>query len=192
MGKLTKAGLGALAVLAGAALFLAIRKGNARPLELGDAAPNFSLSTLDRGGISLDTFSHRVLVVNFWATWCPPCVMEAPSLEHFVEKTRPLGVAVLGVSVDQDPMALERFVSTYHLTYPIARDPNQALAGRFGTRLFPETYIFDRRGHLAEKVIGAIDWDDPRITQFVEALAHWGSYSAPPTSTGAKWETPQK
>jgi cytochrome c biogenesis protein CcmG, thiol:disulfide interchange protein DsbE len=110
-------------------------------------------------------------VLNIWATWCPPCVEEAPSLEQFAEKMRDRGVIVLGVSVDENPKTLQDFIQKYHISYPVGRDPEQSLAARYGTFLFPETYILDRRGLVAEKVVGAIDWDDPRIQNFVLDLA---------------------
>ncbi len=109
-------------------------------------------------------------MLNFWATWCPPCVEETPSLEHFAQSLGGRGVQVIGVSVDEDPAALRKFVADYHLSYPIARDPGGELAARFGTFKFPETYIIDRRGKVAEKIIGAINWEDPRIIRFVESL----------------------
>jgi cytochrome c biogenesis protein CcmG/thiol:disulfide interchange protein DsbE len=140
-------------------------------VAIGDRAPAFTLPALNSGSIALRNFSHQVVVLNFWATWCPPCVDEAPSLEKFSEEMRPQGVAVIGVSVDQDPAALKRFVAQAHLTFPIARDPDQVLAARYGTFKFPETYIIDRSGRVAEKVIGPIDWQDPRIVDFVQNLA---------------------
>jgi cytochrome c biogenesis protein CcmG, thiol:disulfide interchange protein DsbE len=159
-------------LLAGVALFavFAPRRG---PLRVGSRVPQFTLPEMGGGDFSMHDARHHVSVVNFWATWCPPCVMETPSLEKFAQKMRPLGVRVIAVSVDQKTSDLERFVSAYHLTFPILRDPSQALASQFGTYKFPETYIFDRNGRLAEKVIGPADWEDPRMIEFVEALVHW-------------------
>ena len=147
----------------------------ARPpaeVAVGESAPNFELPTLARGTASLHDYPHQVIVLNFWATWCAPCVEEAPSLEKFAEQVRSDDVAVIAVSVDQNQAQLETFVADHHLTFPIARDPQQVLAGRYGSSVFPETYILDRRGHVAEKIIGAIDWTDPRIIDFVRELAH--------------------
>ncbi|MGH9454288.1 MAG: TlpA family protein disulfide reductase, partial [Terriglobia bacterium] len=147
--------------------FLGLRNRPGRALKIGSQVPALAVPVLPAGTVSLRDGHHDILVLNFWATWCPPCVMEAPSLEKFAERVKPMGVRVLGISVDQDGAALSNFVAVRHITYPIARDPNQYLSGRFGTHIFPETYIFDRNGRLAEKVIGAIDWDDPRMIQFV-------------------------
>jgi len=142
-----------------------------RPVATGQSAPTFTLPGLPSGNLSLAEFRGQVVVLNFWATWCPPCVMETPSLEQFAAEMKPDGVTVIGVSVDQDGQALDQFVQQYHLTYPVARDPNRALAHRYGTFKFPETYIIGRDGHVAEKIIGATDWADPRMVDFVKSLA---------------------
>jgi len=110
-------------------------------------------------------------VLNFWATWCPPCVEETPSLVRFAEKMRASQVDVVSVSEDQDAKALSEFVTQYHVTFPVGRDPDRSLAARFGTKLFPETYIFDRHGRLALKIADPANWDDPRLQEFVLELA---------------------
>src|SRR5437899_12294000 len=165
--------LPAALVLSGA-VFLAVRPRSPHAVKVGESAPRFDLPTLAEGTASLGDFHGQVVVLNFWATWCPPCVEETPSLERFAEKAKPLGVVVLGVSVDTDLEALQKFVADYHLTFPIARDPSRALPARYGTFQFPETYILDRNGRVAEKIISNDDWDDPRMLSFVEALARPG------------------
>jgi peroxiredoxin len=158
-------------LIAGAALFLAVHKPQAGPVAVGDLAPDFTLPSLDSRTLTLRDYRRQVVILNFWATWCPPCVEEAPSLEAFAESTRGQGVTVIGVSVDQNVDELREFVSRHRLSFAIARDPEQALASRFGTSKFPETYILDRDGKVAEKIIGPIDWQDPRMLSFVHALA---------------------
>lgn len=161
-----------LLFLAGAVAFYLGHRRNAKSgVEVGEDAPDFTLPGLPQGSFALANYKRQVVVVNFWATWCPPCVEETPSLEKFAARVQPMGVAVIGVSVDQDRAALEKFVGDYHMTYPIARDPDRTLAARYGTFQFPETYIIDRSGRVAEKIIGPIDWQDPRILSFVESLA---------------------
>lgn len=153
------------------AFYLGHRRDAQSAVEVGEAAPDFTLPGLSRGSQALSNYRQQVVILNFWATWCPPCVEETPSLEKFAAQTRPLGVTVIGVSVDLDRAALEKFVSDYHLSYPVALDPQRTLAARYGTFQFPETYIIDRNGRVAEKIVGPIDWQDPRIISFVESLA---------------------
>src|SRR5207249_7236991 len=161
-----------LGLLAGTALLFYLRGQPTGPPGVGDPAPAFEgLPALRGGPVGLEDYRGRVVVLNFWATWCPPCVEETPSLERFAEKMRPAGVTVIGVSVDQDQEAIEKFALAFHLTFSIARDPDQVLAGRYGTFKFPETYILDRSGRVAEKIIGPTDWQDPRIIEFVRGLA---------------------
>ncbi len=148
------------------------------PPQVGDSAPNFVLPALGQGSITLREHRDRVVILNFWATWCPPCVEETPSLEKFAAQMRDAGMTVIGVSVDEDAAALAKFVADYRLSFPIARDPGQVIAGRYGSFKFPETYILDRHGRIAEKIIGAIDWQDPRIIGYVRELAKSGSHSA--------------
>ncbi len=180
-------GLGIAAVASGAVLFVVF----GRPAGLladGDMVPDFSLPAAGQGSFRFRQDRGHVVILNFWATWCPPCVAETPSLEKFAAKVRPMGVRVIGVSVDQNLPALEQFASAYSLTYPILRDPNQALASRLGTYKFPETYIVDRDGRLADKIIGATDWGDPSMLQFVAALVHWPPRGMSTAKTGgANW-----
>lgn len=175
---------GIVAVLAGAALSLVWGR-SSHPLRTGEKAPTFTLQRIDASSFSFRDNGHDVVLVNFWATWCPPCVEETPSLEKFARQMKPRGVRVIGVSVDQDLAALQKFVSGYHLTYSILRDPNQNLAARFGTYKFPETYIFDRDGRLVDKIIGAADWEDSQMIQFISALADWKTAPAPQKAAAA-------
>jgi peroxiredoxin len=142
-----------------------------RPVAIGDTAPDFSVPTPDSGLLHLKDFRGQVVVLNLWATWCPPCVEETPSLEQFAEKMRDRGVMVVSISVDEDQKTLRDFIQKNHISYPVGRDPDRSLSARYGTYQFPESYILDRRGLVAEKVVGAIDWDDPRIQSFVLDLA---------------------
>jgi len=171
--------IGAVVALMGAGLVLAFHRGTPYPVEVGEYAPDFSLPALINGSPASDPlhlYDHRghIVLVNFWATWCPPCVEETPSLEKLSSDLRKLGVEVIGVSVDRDPAALKKFISDNHLSFPIARDPDQAVASTYGTFQFPETYILDREGRVAEKIIGARDWGDPLMLSFVDSLARGG------------------
>jgi peroxiredoxin len=167
-----------LALIVGVTLRYALLQRPRQLVNIGETAPDFVLPALGSGSISLRDYRGQVVLVNFWATWCAPCVEETPGLEKFAEEVRNHGVTVLGVSVDTDAAALQRFVAQNHLSFSIARDPSQAVASRYGTFKFPETYILDREGRVAEKIIGAANWGDPRMLTFVQELARGGTPSA--------------
>jgi peroxiredoxin len=160
-----------LLLILGIVAIVAARLRSPRPVDIGETAPEFTLPALTQGSLSLRDFRRHVVVLNFWATWCPPCVEETPGLEQFAEKMRAQGVTVIGVSVDQDAGAVQTFAAQQHLSFPIARDSDRSIASRYGTFQFPETYIIDRDGKVAEKLIGAVDWQDPRVSTFVQELA---------------------
>ena len=172
MRKITIAKWVVLAFAGVGILWLALHPGARGPVTVGESAPSFTLPGLESDNVSLAQYRGKVVVLNFWATWCPPCVMETPSLEQFATEMKSDGVTVIGISVDENGQQLRQFVKEYHLTYPVARDPSAALAHRYGTFKFPETYIIGRDGHVAEKIIGATDWADPNMIAFVKSLAN--------------------
>jgi cytochrome c biogenesis protein CcmG, thiol:disulfide interchange protein DsbE len=181
MSKAYRATLIAAVTVAAAATaaFFVLRRAPQSAVEVGQPALDFTVPSFPSGQVRLHNHRGRVVLVNFWATWCPPCVEESPSLQKFAELMRTQGVEVLGISVDQDPAALQKFIDQSHLTFTIGRDPNQELAHRYGTFVFPETYIVDRDGRVAEKIIGPIDWQDPRIIAFVRNLANPSGAATP-------------
>jgi peroxiredoxin len=164
-----------LVLIVGVALRFALLQRAPHPVSVGDTAPDFVLPALGSGSVSLRDYRGQVVLVNFWATWCPPCVEETPSLVKFAEQMQNQGVTVFSVSVDTDANALQRYVIENRLSFLVARDPNQTVASRYGTFKFPETYIVDREGRVAEKIIGAADWQDARIITFVRDLARGGA-----------------
>jgi cytochrome c biogenesis protein CcmG/thiol:disulfide interchange protein DsbE len=178
MGMSKSAGIkiGMVAAVMGVVLGIAFWQRAPNVAEVGGYPPDFTLSTLGIGAANLPSIhlsKHRghVVLVNFWATWCPPCIEETPSLEALSNNMRKLDVEVIGVSVDQDPAAIKTFVADHHLSFPIVLDPDQRVASQYGTFKFPETYILDRDGRVAEKIIGATNWADPQMVSFVENLA---------------------
>jgi peroxiredoxin len=160
-----------LLLILGGAAFLALRLRQPHAVDIGEKAPDFTLPALTQGSLSLHDFGRQVVVLNFWATWCPPCVEETPGLEKFAEQMHAQGITVLSVSVDEDVGALQTFAAQQHLSFLVARNPDRSVANRYGTFQFPETYIIDQEGKVAEKLIGAVDWQDPRLITFVQELA---------------------
>jgi len=140
----------------------------ARP---GAAAPNFTITTAQGHVRHLTDYRGRVLVLNFWATWCPPCVEEVPSLNLLQRRLEGTPVTVLAISVDQDAAAYQRFLQTYGILFPTARDADAEIPHRYGTVRYPETYIIDPHGRVTRKIVGPTDWNNPEMVQYLRDLA---------------------
>jgi cytochrome c biogenesis protein CcmG, thiol:disulfide interchange protein DsbE len=137
---------------------------------VGDTAPGFTLAADNGRTVSRGSFGGKLLVLNFWATWCPPCIDELPSLNQFQKTLADSGVVVLGVSVDQNAHAYQAFLRRVNPAFLTARDPEAKLSSQYGTFQYPETYIIDRDGKVVEKVIGPTNWTDPAMIEHVKAL----------------------
>ena len=165
--------IGIVAVVVAAAfgyVRLAERKGYA--LARGSAAPAFRLAALAGGEQDLAAARGQVVVLNFWATWCPPCVAEMPSLERLHRALGPEGLAVVTVSTDEDEAELQRFVRERSLTIPVLKDPGgRVAASLYRTTGYPESFVLDREGKVVEHVVGPAEWDSPeRLASFRRLL----------------------
>ncbi len=109
------------------------------------------------------------MILNFWATWCPPCVDETPSLIHLQRQIAPKGGTILGISVDDDPQAYAQFVSKLISISPPIAIPKQ-ISPTYGTSMYPETYIIDRNGRIERKIIGPQDWTGPTMMAYVDSV----------------------
>ena len=139
------------------------------PPRVGSAAKDFSLRDSDRN-VTLAQFRGQVLVLNFWATWCPPCEEELPSLMRMQDRLRARGVTVLGVSIDVDGDAYHRFLQQRGVNFMTIRDPEQKIPSLYGTSGWPETYIIDRQGVMRRKFVGAVDWTSPEVVDYLSKL----------------------
>lgn len=139
------------------------------PPRVGSPANDFTVKDSDRT-VSLNQFRGQVVVLNFWASWCAPCIAELPSMMEMQERLRNRGVAVLGVSIDVDGDAYHRFIQQKSVNFLTVRDPDQKVAGMYGTSVWPESYIIDRQGVMRRKVVGPTNWDSPEILEFLSKL----------------------
>ena len=137
-----------------------------RPHRIGEMAPDFTLQDSDRK-VVLSQFRGQVVLLNFWATWCPPCEAELPSLISLQARERSRGVMVLGVSIDVDGDAYHRFLKQRNVNFLTVRDPEQRISGMYGTSGWPETYVIDRKGVVRRKIVGPIDWNSPEVLEFL-------------------------
>lgn len=140
-----------------------------RPPRIGTTAPDFTVRDSDRE-VTLSGLRGKVVVLNFWATWCPPCVQETPSLVKMQQRLKDKGVLVLAVSVDADESAYRRFIKDHNMDLLTVRDADQKSNALYGTSMFPETYVIDRQGVVRRKFIGAVDWNSQEITEFLAKL----------------------
>jgi cytochrome c biogenesis protein CcmG/thiol:disulfide interchange protein DsbE len=142
---------------------------NGQPSLHGQTAKDFAL-TLDGKPARLSDLRGKVVLLNFWATWCQPCVDEAPSLNALQKEIAPMGGTVLGVSVDDDQAAYEQFLRTYNIDYPTYRDPSKQIPLSYGTSMYPETYVIDRDGRINSKIVGPQDWTSPAMTAYLDGV----------------------
>jgi cytochrome c biogenesis protein CcmG, thiol:disulfide interchange protein DsbE len=140
-----------------------------RPPRIGSQAPDFTVQD-SQEKVSLDQYRGQVVVLNFWATWCAPCVEEIPSLVEMQRRMRAKGVTVIAVSVDVDENAYKQFVKDHNVNLLTVRDASQRSNQLYGTFKFPETYVIDRKGVMRRKFIGAVDWTAPDVTEFLGRL----------------------
>ena len=118
--------------------------------------------------IHLASYRGRVVLLNFWASWCMPCVVEMPSLLE-LHHDQP-NLVILAVSIDEDPAAYSSFIARHHMDLITVRDPAQSAARLFHTEMWPETYVIDRQGVIRRKFVGPQDWTSPEILNYLKSL----------------------
>ncbi len=152
------------------------KKGENTIITNGDRAPEFRLPALNGQYVNLSDLRGKVVMVHFWATWCPPCVEEIPTLAQLYQNFRGKDFVMLAISVDEGgAQAVTSFLERNKLSIPVLLDPDQTTAHHYGTYKFPETYIIDRTGVVRYKVIGSRDWRDPSATQIINNIMGSGS-----------------
>ncbi len=175
-----------LIVIAGAlavAAFVAFQEPDGPALRVGSTAPGFSLDPLEQSGtapISLEELRGRVVFVNFWATWCPPCRDEAPSMQRLYSSLQSEPFEMLAISIDTADAreAIAKFRDEFGLSFPILLDPEKRTYDRFQVMGVPESFLLDAKGRLAERFIGPKDWDDPRYARAIRRLIEAGRKEA--------------
>ena len=161
--------LGALLWLLVGALCGAIYLGiHERVVVEGDTAPDFAITADNGRTVTLPHFGGKLLVLNFWASWCGPCIEETPSLSRFAEHYADKGVVVLGIGVDQNESSYRAFLRKYKPAFLTAHE--RKLHEEFGTFMYPETYIIGADGKVLQKIAEGADWMDPNVIRHVDGL----------------------
>lgn len=153
----------------------------ADPIRPGQKAPRFDLPLLDgSGNVSLDGLRGRVVLLNFWATWCAPCEAEMPAMQRLHEALANTEFTLVAVSVDAGRAEVEAFQKRLGLGFPIALDPDKRVANAYQSHRFPESYLIDRDGRILSRYIGPRDWDAPVYVERIRrVVAGGGAGDAP-------------
>ncbi len=165
-----RASMLALALLAACAHALAWAQAELKPWTGPAAAPPIELKTLDGAPLALADLKGKVVVVNFWATWCGPCIEEMPSMQRLREKLRDEPFEILAVNYQEGAPRILGFLQRVPVDFPIVRDTDGAVARAWKARVFPSSYVVDGAGNIRYALVGGIDWSAPAIEKALRAL----------------------
>lgn len=159
-----------IVMLGGYAIASNVMGSNGKP-EIGKKAPNFNLLGLDGNVHKLDDFKGKALVINFWGTWCKPCVKEMPALQAQSEKWKDKGVVVIGINAGEDRMSVENFVKQVDVSFPVFLDPNKEAVQNYGISPLPITFFVSADGIVNNIHTGQLDLStlDTQIEQLVSS-----------------------
>lgn len=139
-------------------------------IEKGDVIENFDFYDLDKNIYSIKDYREKVIMLNFWATWCPPCRQEMPSMEELYQANKDANFEIIAISIDQNKsiQGVKDFVNLSGYNFPIFYDLNQNLGRKFLIRSIPTTFLIDQYGVIREKVLGAKDWSTLDVKKLYE------------------------
>lgn len=161
---------GLLALGAGLVLLRDLAGPQAPYVDAGVEAPAFALPALGDGERALAELRGRVVLLNFWATWCKPCEDEMPSMQRLYRELAGPGFELLAVSVDETPEPVAEFVRRFRLGFPILLDPDKRAAEAYQTYRFPESFLIDAEGRVVQRYVGPRPWDAPEYVSRIRAL----------------------
>ena len=152
-----------------ALLTLTAQAGELKPYK-GKPLPDFSLMDLKGEKHSLSDYKGKVVLLNFWATWCPPCVKEMPSMQRLQDKYQSKDFEILAVNMGEDSTTIEIFLQKMTLNFPILLDSDGAILKQWKIFAFPTTFLVDREGNIAYALFGGLEWDSPEAVAVVDEL----------------------
>ncbi len=147
-----------------------IREAGLKPIKAGTQLIDFELESLEGGMVKLSSFKGKVVFLNFWATWCPPCVAEMPSMQKLYDHFKKQGLEIIAVDLQEDKAAVQKFVDKHNITFTAVLDRTGRIGSLYGARNIPTTYIIDRQGFVIAGTIGGKEWYSPELISFFEFL----------------------
>jgi peroxiredoxin len=136
------------------------------------AAPDFTLTDLDGKTQRLSDYRGKVVLINFWATWCPPCRRELPSMQRLWQRLKDKGFAMLALDVGEEEDAILPFLFStgVEITFPVLLDKPGQLINAWPVRALPTSFLLDREGRIVYRAVGGREWDDPALIEKIQAL----------------------
>jgi peroxiredoxin len=140
--------------------------------KLPDApqAPDFVLTDLDGNQHRLSDYRGQVVIINFWATWCPPCRAEMPSMQRAWVQLEKEGILMFGIDVGEDEETIFQFTANYPVEFPLLMDSDSSVINHWPVRGLPTTFVVDPKGRIVYRAIGGREWDDPELLSLVREL----------------------
>lgn len=142
------------------------------PLPDRPQAPELALTDSEGNNHRLSSYLGKVLIVNFWATWCPPCREEMPSMQRAWEALKEESILMLAINVGEDEDTIFQFTANYPVEFPLLMDRDSAVTSNWPVRGLPTTFVVDAEGRLAYRAIGGREWDDEELLDLIRALQH--------------------
>jgi thiol-disulfide isomerase/thioredoxin len=139
-------------------------------LKPATAAPDFAVASLSSAPLTLRQFRGKILLLNFWATWCEPCREEMPALERLYQRYRNAEFSIVAISADRQATVVAPYVAALRLSFPIGLDPGMDVAKRYTARALPSSFLIDKSGRILAFAIGPRAWDNAHAHAVIERL----------------------